>query len=56
MTTDAIIVTGLFKNQKETLAAVEKIQKQGWVVTEVHSPIPSKSLAKALGRKKSKIG
>ena len=56
MTTDAIIVTGLFKSQEETLAAVEKIQKQGWVVTEVHSPIPSKSLAKALGRKKSKIG
>lgn len=56
MTTEAIIVTGLFKSQKETLAAVEKIQKQGWIVTEVHSPIPSKKLAKALGRKKSKIG
>ncbi len=56
MSTDAIIVTGLFKSQKETLAAVEKIQKHGWDVTEVHSPIPSESLAKALGRKKSKIG
>ncbi len=39
MTTDAIIVTGLFKNQKETLAAVEKIQKQGWIVTEMEGQV-----------------
>ena len=56
MTTDAIIVTGLFKTQEETLAAVEKIQEKGWQVKEVHSPIPSSALARALGRKKSRIG
>lgn len=55
MTTDAIIVTGLFKTQEETLAAVEKIQEKGWQVKEVHSPIPSSALARALGRKKSRI-
>ena len=52
----AIIVTGLFNTQEDTLAAVEKIQKEGFEVTEVHSPIPSSALARALGRKKSKIG
>ena len=56
MSTDAIIVTGLFNTQEDTLAAVEKIQKEGFEVTEVHSPIPSSALARALGRKKSKIG
>ncbi|MDY0220705.1 MAG: DUF3341 domain-containing protein [Desulfobacterium sp.] len=56
MTRDAIIVTGLFKTQEETLAAVEKIQGKGFQVTEVHSPIPSSSLARALGTKKSKVG
>lgn len=52
MSTDTITVTGLFKTQKETLAAVEEIQQQGWQVTEVRSPIPDSALAKALGRKK----
>ena len=56
MSTDAIIVTGLFKTQEETLAAVEKIQEKGFQVKEVHSPIPSQALARALGRKKSKLG
>lgn len=56
MNTDAVIVTGLFKTQKETLAAIEKIQRQGWQVTEVHSPIPSSAINQALGRKKSKVG
>lgn len=52
----AIITTGLFKTQKETLAAIEKIQANGWEVTEVHSPIPSGAIARALGRKKSRVG
>lgn len=56
MSTDTITVTGLFKTQKETLAAVKEIQQQGWQVTEVHSPIPDITLAKALGRKKSIVG
>jgi hypothetical protein len=56
MSTDAIIVTGLFNTQEETLAAVEKIQESGWQVTEIHSPIPSSELARVLGRKKSKVG
>lgn len=56
MTTDAIIVTGLFKTQEETLAAVQQIQEKGWQVKEVHSPIPSSALARALGRKQSRIG
>ena len=56
MNTDAIIVTGLYNTQEETLAAVEKIQEKGFEVTEVHSPIPSDALARALGRKKSRIG
>jgi molybdopterin-containing oxidoreductase family membrane subunit len=56
MSTDAVIVTGLFKNREETLAAVQKIQEQGWQVKEVHSPIPDSGLARALGRKKSKVG
>ena len=56
MSTDAIIVTGLFKTQEETLAAVEKIQEKGFQVTEVHSPIPSQALARALGREQSKVG
>ncbi|ACN14623.1 conserved hypothetical protein [Desulforapulum autotrophicum HRM2] len=56
MSADAIIVTGLYQNQEETLAAVEKIQAEGFTVTEVHSPIPSNALARALGTKKSRIG
>jgi hypothetical protein len=56
MSTDAIIVTGLFKTQKETLAAIEKIQKKGWQVKEVHSPIPSTAIGRALGQKKSRVG
>lgn len=56
MSQDATIVTGLFKTQKEILAAIEKIQEQGWQVKEVHSPIPSSAINKALGRKKSRIG
>lgn len=52
----AIIVTGLFKTQKEILAAIEKIQGKGFKVKEVHSPIPSKKINQALGRKKSKVG
>jgi len=56
MNTDAIIVTGLYNTQEETLAAVEKIQEKGFEVTEVHSPIPSNALAQALDRKKSRIG
>ena len=56
MNTDAIIVTGLYNTQEETLAAVEKIQEKGFEVSEVHSPIPSNALARALGRKKSRIG
>jgi len=56
MSTDAVIVTGLFKNREETLAAVQTIQEQGWQVKEVHSPIPDPELAQALGRKKSKVG
>lgn len=55
MSTDAI-TTGLFKSEKETLAAIEKIQQKGFTVKEVHSPIPSNSIARALGRKKSKVG
>ncbi len=56
MTTDAIIVTGLFKTEEETLAAVQQIQEKGWQVKEVHSPIPSSALARALGRKQSRVG
>ena len=56
MSTDAIIVTGLFNTQEETLAAVEKIQENGFQVTEIHSPIPSSALARVLGREKSNIG
>lgn len=56
MSTDAVIVTGLFKNREETLAAVQTIQEQGWQVKEVHSPIPDHELARALGRKESKVG
>ncbi len=52
----AITITGLFKTQKETLDAIEKIQANGWDVTEVHSPIPSPDIARALGRKKSRVG
>ncbi len=44
MNTDAIIVTGLYNTQEETLAAVEKIQEKGFEVTEVHSPIPSNAV------------
>jgi molybdopterin-containing oxidoreductase family membrane subunit len=56
MSADAIIVTGLYNTQEETLAAVKKIQEKGFEVREVHSPIPSDALARALGRKKSRIG
>lgn len=56
MSADAIIVTGLYNTQEETLAAVKKIQEKGFEVTEVHSPIPSDALARALGRKKAGPG
>jgi len=56
MSTDAVIVTGLFKTQEEILAAIQKIQEKGWLVREVHSPIPSSKINKALGRKKSRVG
>lgn len=56
MNTDAVTITGLFKTHKDTVAAVEQIQKQGWQVKEVHTPVPSSTLAKMLGEKKSKIG
>lgn len=51
-----VIVTGLFKTQKEILAAIQKIQEKGWLVKEVHSPIPSSKINKALGRKDSIVG
>jgi molybdopterin-containing oxidoreductase family membrane subunit len=56
MSANAIIVTGLFETEKEILAAVEKIQKQGFKVKEVHSPIPSHAINQALERKKSRVG
>jgi hypothetical protein len=56
MSQDAQIITALFKNQEETLAAITKVQKGGWQVKEVHSPIPSNSIARALGRKESRVG
>lgn len=56
MSTDAVIVTGLFNTQQEILAAIKKIQEKGWKVKEVHSPIPSSTINRALGRKKSKVG
>lgn len=56
MNTDAVTVTGLFKTEEETLAAVGAIQEKGFHVEEVHSPIPSSKLAKALGRGRSRVG
>ncbi len=53
---DAIITTALFKTEKDTLSAIKTIQGNGFKVTEVHSPIPSNAINKALGREKSKIG
>jgi hypothetical protein len=56
MSTEAITITGLFETEKATLTAMDKIQEKGFTITEVHSPIPSSTINKALGRKKSKIG
>lgn len=56
MSADAVIVTGLYKTQKEILTAVDKIREGGWQVEEVRSPIPSSKIARALGREKSKVG
>ncbi len=56
MNSEAIIVTGLFKTQNEILGVIKKVKKKGWQVTEVHSPIPSSEINKALGHKTSKVG
>ncbi len=49
-------ITGLFNSEVETLSAIKEIRAQGWQVQEVFSPIPSGKIAKALNKKKSKVG
>jgi molybdopterin-containing oxidoreductase family membrane subunit len=56
MNTHATTITGLFKSEEETLAAIHEIRENGWQVKEVRSPVPADRIAEALGRRKSRVG
>lgn len=49
-------VLGLFKTEEETLAAIRKIREAGWLVHDVHSPIPSHRITDEFISKKSRVG
>jgi molybdopterin-containing oxidoreductase family membrane subunit len=49
-------VLGLFRDESFTAAAVEALAKTSWEVTDVHSPIRSDRILRALKVKKSKVG
>ncbi len=49
-------IMGLFKDEVAVVSAIEDLRDSPWSLRRVHSPIPSRIIAKALKVKKSKVG
>jgi molybdopterin-containing oxidoreductase family membrane subunit len=49
-------VIGLFKDERLAAAAVEEVAGTPWRIKDVHTPVRSERILKALGVKKSRVG
>jgi len=49
-------VTGLFKDESRAAEAIKHLRDSAWKVADVHGPIPSEKISRALSIKKSPVG
>ena len=49
-------VMGMFKDEDQTVAAIEALRSSRWKLQRVHSPYPSHRVMEALKLKKSRVG
>lgn len=49
-------IMGLFRDETMAVSAIHALKKTSWNVKQVHSPIPSSKIAKALAVKPSRVG
>lgn len=49
-------VTGLFKDERKAAEAIKRLRDSAWKVADVHGPIPSEKISRALSIKKSPVG
>ena len=56
MTAEKIKMMGLFESETDAVTAIAAMQDRGWGIEQVHSPVPSESIGKALDLKKSRVG
>lgn len=54
--TDKCRVTGLFLDEKQAASALRALHQTAWAVQDVRGPIPSASIFRAAGHKKSPVG
>jgi len=50
------LVLGLFQDEGRAAAAIQALAGSSWKLKEVHSPLPSEKIQRALKTKKSKVG
>jgi hypothetical protein len=49
-------IVGSFKNENETVSAIEALRESPWKLDRVHTPFPSHKISEALMGKKSRVG